>query len=39
MKKFLTIAAKSLSLLNLIVAVVTGKNVETAVVLFNSAWN
>lgn len=39
MKKFINIAAKSLSLLNLIVAVCTGKNVEVAVVVFNSAWN
>jgi hypothetical protein len=39
MKKFLTIAAKFTATLNLIVAVCTGKGVDTAIVTFNNCWN
>lgn len=39
MKKTITTAAKFFSLLNLVVAVVTGKEVDSAVVIFNNAWN
>ena len=39
MKKTFNILAKVTATLNLIVAVATGKGVDSAVVIFNTAWN
>jgi hypothetical protein len=39
MKSFLNTAAKFTATLNLIAAVATGKGIDNAVVIFNSAWN
>lgn len=39
MKKTFNILAKTVSLLNLIVAVCRGEGIDSAVVIFNNAWN
>ena len=39
MKKTFNILAKTVSLLNLIVAVCRGEGVDSAVVSFNNCWN